>query len=324
MGWTGFTAIMSLPRRLKLGAAVLLAMAALCFPVAALLGEPVGADPVRCALLPPGRSATLIVLTDGGVVAAPQVERTETAAILRWAGGETSVAEAKIQEVHHHRYWLGSDRFGRDVAIQLLRGGRISLTVAVLSAVIALLLGTAVGIGSATAGPVVDSVLMRLVDGFLAFPILFLMILVAATFRPGPAALILVLGATSWMGLARLVRGQVLSLRQRPFILAAQASGSRWYRIWGQHHLPHLVGPVSQDTALRLGDLVIAEATLSYLGLGVPPSIPTWGSMISQGHRVMLDGWWLATLPGLAIAAVVISFALIGDGIQQMLVEDSA
>jgi peptide/nickel transport system permease protein len=159
---------------------------------------------------------------------------------------------------------------------------------------------------------------MRLVDALLAFPVLFLMILSAALFRPGPTALVAILGLTSWMGLARLVRGQVLSLRSRPFVLAARASGSSWPRIAAWHYAPNMVGPVSQDTALRMGDLVLAEATLSFLGLGVPPTVPSWGALVAEGQRAMLDGWWLAVLPGLAIAVLVISLALIGDGLQQL------
>jgi peptide/nickel transport system permease protein len=147
--------------------------------------------------------------------------------------------------------------------------------------------------------------------------VLFLLILAAAVFRPGPLVLIAVLGLSSWMGLARLVRGQVLSLRSRTFVVAARAAGCTPGRIWRTHYLPHLIGPVSQDTALRLGDLVLAEATLSYLGLGIPPDVPTWGSMVAQGHRVMVEGWWLATFPGLAIATLVISLALVGDGLQE-------
>jgi peptide/nickel transport system permease protein len=217
------------------------------------------------------------------------------------------------------RFWLGSDRFGHDVVRQLLLGGRVSLSVAALAVLMALLVGTTVGLTAATGGRVVDAVLMRTVDALLAFPVLFLLILVATVFHPGPMVLVAVLGLTSWMGLARLVRGQVLSLRGRTFILAARAAGAPPRRIWRTHYLPNLVGPLSQDTALRLGDLVLAEATLSYLGLGIPPDIPTWGSMVSQGHRVMIDGWWLATFPGFAIAFLVISLALVGDGLQERL-----
>jgi peptide/nickel transport system permease protein len=120
------------------------------------------------------------------------------------------------------------------------------------------------------------------------------------------------------MGLARLVRGQVLSLRNRSFIQAARVAGTPGYRIWTLHYLPNLRGPLAQDTALRMGDLVLAEATLSFLGLGIPANLPSWGSMIADGQRVMLEGWWLSVFPGLAIAALVVFLALIGDGLQEL------
>jgi len=202
----------------------------------------------------------------------------------------------------------------------LLAGGRLSLSIAALAALVALLVGTTVGLAAATGGPVVDAALMRLVDVMMAFPVLFLLILVSTVFRPGPTVLLVLLGLTSWMGLSRLVRGQVVSLRRRPFSLAARAAGSTRIRTWRAHFLPHLTGPLSQDTALRLGDLVLAEATLSYLGLGVPPDLPTWGGLVAQGHRVPIAGWWIATFAGLAIASLVIAMALIGDGIQERLI----
>ncbi len=189
---------------------------------------------------------------------------------------------------------------------------------AALSLALAVAIGGTVGLAAATGGRAVDAVLMRGVDAFLAFPLLFLMILAAAVLRPDPLLLVLLLGGTSWMGVARLVRGQVLSLRARPFIAAARVSGSPWHRIALWHYAPNLVGPVSQDTALRMGDLVLAEATLSYLGLGVPPSVPTWGSMVAQGHRALPEGWWLAVFPGVAIALLVIGLALIGDALQRL------
>ncbi len=197
-------------------------------------------------------------------------------------------------------------------------GGQISLAIAAFSLLVALSIGGLVGIAAATGGTVVDGVLMRLVDALLAFPVLFLMIVAAALFRPDPFTLVLMLGLTSWMGLARLVRGQVLSLRTRPFIAAATTSGSPWYRIATWHYAPNLAGPVAQDAALRMGDLVLAEATLSYLGLGVPPSLPTWGSLVADGQRTMPNGWWLVVIPGLTIAALVIGLGLIGDGLQRV------
>jgi peptide/nickel transport system permease protein len=215
------------------------------------------------------------------------------------------------------RLLLGSDRFGRDVLRRLLEGGRVSLVVAALGVTVALLIGLGVGLTAATGGQIADTILMRTVDALLAFPILLLLILLSALFRPGPALLIAVLGLSSWMGLARLVRGQVLSLRTRTFIQAARVAGTRWPRMWTLHYLPNLKAPVAQDTALQMGNLVLAEATLSFLGLGIPATLPSWGRMVAEGQRVMLDGWWLSVFPGLSITALVISLALIGDGLQR-------
>jgi peptide/nickel transport system permease protein len=222
----------------------------------------------------------------------------------------------EIDEVRQFRFWLGSDRLGRDVLRDILVGGRLSLGIAGASVAIALLLGLAIGLTAATGGPVVDAILMRAVDGLLAFPVLFLVILVAALVRPSAVTLVPILGLTSWMGLARLVRGQVLSLRHRDYVRAAEAAGVRWHQIWRWHFLPNLAGPVGQDVALRTGDLVLAEATLSYLGIGVPATVPTWGAMVRDGHRVMLDGWWLSALPGLCIATLVVSLAMVADRVR--------
>jgi peptide/nickel transport system permease protein len=288
-----------------------------------LLPAPPAADPAHAALLAPGTAVTELILADGRSIVAPRVDQGAESVLVHGPIRTLEIPRATIVQQRHARFWLGSDRFGRDVLNQLLVGGRISIAVATLAALAALLIGATIGLAAATGGTIVDAVLMRLVDAIMAFPVLFLLILIAALVRPSVAVLVMVLGLTSWMGLARLIRGQVLSLRRRDFILAAEAAGSSRPRIWRRHFLPNLSGPVSQDTALRLGDLVLAEATLSYLGLGIPPDIPTWGSMVAQGHRVMVDGWWLATLPGFAIAALVISFALIGDGIQERLARAS-
>jgi peptide/nickel transport system permease protein len=252
------------------------------------------------------------------VVVAPRIERSGGRLVAHGRHRSVELRTEDIASERSFRFWLGSDRFGRDVLRRLLVGGRISLAIAAFSVVLALLIGGLVGIAAATGGRLADTFLMGLVDGLLAFPILFLIILAAALVGPDPLLLVVLLGLTSWMGLARLVRGQVLSLRSRGFVLAARTSGSSWQQIARWHYAPNLVGPVAQDTALRMGELVIAEATLSFLGLGVPPSIPTWGSMIAEGHRVMLDGWWLAVLPGLAIATLVICLSLVGDGLQRI------
>ncbi len=309
---------MRAPSRLRVGLAATAALAVACLVLPEILPAPPANDPVLSALLPPLTRVVSLTLVDGSSVTAPEVTSSDGAVVATGHGRSRTIPRGEVAAQHHFRFWLGSDRFGRDVLRQLLRGGRISLAIAGLGTLLALTIGGAVGAAAATRGGLVDGVLMRLVDALLAFPVLFLMILAAALFRPGPALLVAVLGLTSWMGLARLVRGQVLSLRTRPFVLAATAAGSRWHRIVALHYAPNMVGPIAQDTALRMGDLVIAEATLSFLGLGVPPSIPTWGAMVAEGQRVMLDGWWLAVLPGLAIAWLVIALALIGDGLQQL------
>jgi peptide/nickel transport system permease protein len=303
-------------RRARTGLAGVAVLAGLCCVGPELRSEP-PRDPLHAALLAPLTRVTVLTLDDGSQLVAPDVAEQADRVAVTGSGRSTTVAAARISHRDRYRFWLGSDRFGRDVLQQLMEGGRISLGIAAFSLLLALAVGGTVGMAAATGGPIVDSLLMRLVDGLLAFPVLFLMILVASVFRPDPVALVVLLGLTSWMGVARLVRGQVLSLRNRPFILAAVTSGSPWHRIAIRHYAPNISGPVAQDAALRMGDLVLAEATLSFLGLGVPPAVPTWGSLVADGQRVMPDGWWLVVFPGLAIAALVIGLALIGDGLQR-------
>lgn len=301
-------------------AAGLLAMTALvigcCFGPFVLPATGDG-DPVHAALLPPFTVVTVLELADGRILMSPEATRNNHAVILRERNASSEIPASMVSTERRVRLWLGSDRFGRDVLVRLLVGGRLSLLIASLGVVVALVVGLAVGLAAATGGRVVDAVLMRIVDALLAFPLLLLLILISALFRPGPVVLVAVLGLSSWMGLARLVRGQVLSLRSRDFIKAARVAGTPELRTWILHYLPNLKAPVVQDAALQMGNLVLAEATLSFLGLGIPADLPSWGLMVAEGQRVMLEGWWLAFFPGLAIAVLVISLALIGDGLQQ-------
>jgi peptide/nickel transport system permease protein len=294
-------------------------LVSVCMLGPTLMPEPPPADPARASLLPPGSLVTVVELDDGRTLVSPTVVDDHGTLVVSGRHRTLRVDTGRLASTSSHRFWLGSDRFGRDVLAQLMAGGRISVSIAALAALVALGVGTTVGFAAATGGRLVDGVLMRLVDGLMAFPVLFLLILVATLFRPGPLVLVALLGMTSWMGLSRLVRGQVLSLRTRDFVLAARAAGSPPLRTWRAHYLPNLAGPLSQDTALRLGDLVLAEATLSYLGLGLAAQLPTWGGMVAEGHRFMIEGWWISTFAGLAIASLVISLALVGDGIQERL-----
>ena len=304
-------------RRLVWGIAGLGALVFACGLGPFMLADTGDGDPLHGSLLPPFSRVTILELTDGRTLISPEVTADAGMLLIRGTKGTSSVPSDEVVSQTDARLWLGSDRFGRDVLRRLLEGGRISLAVATLGVTIALLAGLFVGLAAATGGPVADTVLMRTVDALLAVPLLLLLILLSALFRPGPVVLIAVLGLSSWMGLARLVRGQVLSLRTRSFIQAARVAGTRWPRMWTLHYIPNLKAPVAQDTALQMGNLVLAEATLSFLGLGIPATLPSWGGMVAEGQRVMLDGWWLSVFPGLAITALVISFALIGDGLQE-------
>jgi len=307
----------TVPKRLRLGAAGVLVLAIFCLVLPEVLPDLPPHDPVHAKLLPPGTRVTAVSFHDGGTLISPEVRFTDSAVVVRLRERTREIPRDRVAATHEFRFWLGSDRFGRDVLRRALRGGRVSLWIASLSLLVSLAIGGSVGLAAASAGRIVDGVLMRLVDALLAFPILFLMILAATLFRPSPLLLVILLGCTSWMGVARLVRGQVLSLRTRPFVLAARTSGSRWPRIVTTHYAPNLAGPLAPELALRMGDLVIAEATLSFLGLGIPPTVPTWGVMVADGQRAMPDGWWLTVVPGVAIAWLVISVALMGDGLQQ-------
>jgi peptide/nickel transport system permease protein len=304
-------------RSLIVGLAVIAILVAGCCLGPILLPATGDGDPLHAALLPPGTVVTVVHLADGRTLVSPDVSREGGTVAVHGRNGSTAVPAEQVEGESRVRLWLGSDRFGRDVLVRLLEGGRLSLAIAGLGVLVALVVGLGVGLAAATGGRVVDSVLMRLIDALLAFPMLLLLILVSSLFRPGPIVLIAVLGLSSWMGLARLVRGQVLSLRSRDFIKAARVAGTRELRIWTLHYLPNLKAPVAQDTALQMGNLVLAEATLSFLGLGLPATLPSWGAMVADGQRVMLEGWWLSFFPGLAIAALVIGLALVGDGLQK-------
>lgn len=213
-------------------------------------------------------------------------------------------------------HWLGTDTTGADILRLLLHGARVSLLIGFLSVGIAITLGTLTGAVAGYAGGWVDTALMRFVDLFLSLPRLVLLITVVALFRPSITLIVVVLGLTGWMGVARLVRGQVLAVKEREFVLAARALGYSPRRILFRHILPNVMTPVIVAATLGIGNAILAEAALSYLGLGVQPPDTSWGLIIFSGQARMFDAWWITTFPGVVIVVTVMAFNLVGDGLR--------
>jgi peptide/nickel transport system permease protein len=209
---------------------------------------------------------------------------------------------------------LGTDALGRDLASRLIWGARVSLAAGALAALVAVAIGGVVGLTAGLGGRLADEVLMRATDGALAVPRLFLLLLLAAIFRPSLATIVVLVGVTTWMPAARLVRGEAQRVRLRDFVVAAEAAGASPLRLAWRHVLPHAASVLGVEAALRLGQAVLLEASLSFLGLGVPAPAASWGALIADGRDRMLDAWWIATWPGLAIVVVVLAASLVADG----------
>jgi peptide/nickel transport system permease protein len=214
---------------------------------------------------------------------------------------------------------LGTDQYARDVLSRLLYGARISLLIGFVAVGISVTIGTLLGAIAGFLGGLVDGVVMRFVDIVISFPQLVLLITIVALFQPSIFLIIAVLGLTTWPGTARIVRGEVLSLREREFVQAATALGYSKPRIILRHLIPNALGPVIVAATLGIGNTIVLEAGLSFLGLGVQPPTPSWGSMVASGRNVLLNAWWLSTFPGLAIVFTVLSFNLVGDGLRDAL-----
>src|SRR6056297_672183 len=214
---------------------------------------------------------------------------------------------------------LGTDHFARDIFSRMLYGARVSLSIGFIAVAISATLGTLIGAVAGYLGGWVDSVLMRMVDVVISFPRLILLITIIAVFQPSIFLIVVVLGLTQWPGTARLVRGEVLSLREREFVQAAEVLGFSRIRILARHLIPNALVPVIVAATLGIGNTIVLEAGLSFLGLGVQPPTPSWGTMVDAGRGNLLDAWWLSTFPGLAIVFTVLSFNLVGDGLRDAL-----
>jgi len=208
---------------------------------------------------------------------------------------------------------LGADELGRDILARIVYGSRVTLMIAAAAVVLGGVFGTLLGIVAGYYRGMVDRILMRIVDVQLALPLMLLALLVIAALGPSTVNLILVLALTSWLRYARIIRGQVLALREREFILSAHAIGASAWRIMRKHLLPNVLTSALVVATLELARVIIMDAALSFLGLGVQPPNPSWGRMLADGRVYISTAWWIVTFPGLAILLTVLSVNLLGD-----------
>jgi peptide/nickel transport system permease protein len=282
-------------------------------------------DPAAGRGRPPGTVLQAVRLADGRWLLAERVERTAGGVRISRLGRSeelpaSAVANLTPRGVADRRvFLLGSDKFGRDLLSRVIYGARVSLAVGSLAVALSLVLGVGVGAAAALGGAWLDLVLMRLLDALLAFPPLFLLIALAAFLRPGTAALVGILAALSWMAIGRLTRAELLSLREREFVLAARAMGQPPLAILVRHLLPNAMTPVLVQAALLVGHLIVLEATLSFLGLGIQPPAASWGNLLAEGQETLLDSWWMAVFPGAALALTVVAFNLLAEGLRDTL-----
>ena len=213
-------------------------------------------------------------------------------------------------------YPLGTDDLGRDVLARILYGARISLLVGFVAVGIATFIGILLGAMAGFYGRWVDSLIMRFVDIMLCFPSFFLILAVIAFLEPSIWNIMIIIGLTSWMGVARLVRAEFLSFRERDFVVAARAIGARDTRIIFRHILPNAISPVLVSATLGVAGAILTESALSFLGIGVQPPTPSWGNMLIAGKQTLGTAWWLSVFPGLAILFTVLGYNLLGEGIR--------
>jgi len=214
------------------------------------------------------------------------------------------------------RHIFGTDGDGRDVAAQLVWGSRASLSVGIVAVGIAVAIGLVMGLLAGFYGGFVDIVVSRLIEVMLCFPTFFLVLTVLAFVGPSIYNIMIVIGVTGWTGVARLVRGECLKLRRREFVVAAEVAGASDTRIMWRHILPNSLAPVLVSATFGVAGAILVEASLSFLGFGVPPSDPSWGSMLSQAQQFMDIAWWLTLVPGFAIFATITAYNLIGEALR--------
>ncbi|HEY5547662.1 MAG TPA: ABC transporter permease [Gemmatimonadaceae bacterium] len=253
----------------------------------------------------------LLALLVIGAVLVPAVAHQDPLAIddvlsARLVGPLSSDAAGRF-------HLLGTDRFGRDLFVRMMLAGRLSLAIGVVGSAVAGLIGVAIGAAAGWWRGALDRAAMALSDGMLAIPRLILLLLGAALWRPGTTTVVVVLAATGWMGVARLVRAEVMGARTQPWTDAAQAVGSGPLRVLLRHVLPNALGPAIVATTLGVGNAILLESGLAFLGLGVQPPQPSWGNMIAGGRDLIVTAPWVAIAPGVALILTVLGWTLLGD-----------
>ncbi len=228
---------------------------------------------------------------------------------------QTNLPQALLPPSFTH--WLGPDQLGRDVLSRLIFGARISLIIGVISVAIAVSVGVLVGAIAGFYGGWIDWWLMRFVDTMLSIPTVFLLLAVIAIVGPSIHLIMIIIGLTSWMGVARLIRAELLSLKEREFILAARVMGVSSWRLLSRHLIPNALAPVLVSATLGVGGAILTESALSYLGLGVQPPTASWGNILNEGRAALGVAWWLTLAPGLCIFITVLSFNMVGESIRQ-------
>lgn len=230
---------------------------------------------------------------------------------------EINIEKALVSPSFKHI--LGTDQLGRDIFSRMIYGTRISLTIGFVAVGIAAVVGVALGSIAGYFGGRVDSVIMRFVDIMLCFPSFFLILAVVAIIGPGIYNIMIVIGFTSWMGMARLIRAEILSLKERDYVAAAKVLGAGSSRIIIRHLIPNGIGPVLVSFVLGVAAAILVEAGLSFLGLGIQPPTPSWGNILMEGKATLGVAWWLILFPGLAILITVLAFNLLGEGLRDAL-----
>jgi peptide/nickel transport system permease protein len=235
-----------------------------------------------------------------------------------WAAPYDPIAQNLPKRTQPPRldHLLGTDHLGRDVLSRIVWGTRLSLLSAFAAVTLALSVGVSLGLLSGYRGGLLDTVIMRFVDVMLAFPLYLIALIVVAILGPSLVNSVIAIAVGSLASFARLGRGETLAMRSRDFVEAARALGAKSLRIMYRHVLPNILGPLVVAASLRLGQAILVEASLSFLGLGPSPPTPAWGLMVSDGLRVIRSAWWASTFPGIAIIISVLGFNLLGDGIR--------